>query len=175
MALSQLSIEQARKLIDDGALVIDTRNPASYNESHLLGAIQISPNDLDKIEAKDGGAIIFYSATGDISQETLELLEKAVPDGYVLEGGINKWINSGHPIEAAKKTTVMHHEDCTSVKRCVLIGLGVATLIGIILGRKKCKFLMALPLAASAATIWGGFTGKCPISKCLRDYCSCKK
>lgn len=83
---------KAMELIDDGAIVIDVRTVEEYNESHIVGAVNIPLDSIDDIEYDTDENLIIYCATGVRSVEALKkLYDLGYTSLYNLDGGLLNW------------------------------------------------------------------------------------
>jgi rhodanese-related sulfurtransferase len=99
--MRQLDTLAATRLINDGAVVIDVREPAEFSAGHLPHAKHIPVGDLDK-RAGDLPAnrpVLVVCASGQRSGRAASLLRKAGRDQvFCLEGGLGAWRQAGLPI-----------------------------------------------------------------------------
>ncbi len=92
--LQHISIEETKALLKEGAAIIDIRDEASFNTSHIEGAIHLSDanvqefirdSDLDK-------ALIVYCYHGHSSQGAAQFLaEQGFENVYSMIGGYSAW------------------------------------------------------------------------------------
>ena len=80
MGKNDINMDELKKLVSNGATLIDVRSPQEYEEGHLKGAISIPEYELKsryKNELKDKDAnIIIYCSSGSRSKKAKKLLEK---------------------------------------------------------------------------------------------------
>jgi len=89
-----LSVEEAQRLLADGALLIDVRNPEEFAEAHIAGAISIPLAALENgsMEALRAPAIVTYCKTGKRSARAVEKLQAlGIERVYSIAGGIDAW------------------------------------------------------------------------------------
>ena len=93
-----LEAENLQKMIEKNeAIVIDVREQAEYNETHIDGSILIPLGTLtmEKVQkiAKDGKKIVFQCRSGMRSMKACQMLmeDDDELDVYNLEGGIIAW------------------------------------------------------------------------------------
>ncbi len=105
-----LSPEEVKKEIINGALILDTRNPESFEKGFIKGAINIGLN---------GTYAVWIGTLVDITQPLVFVTEegkehesilRAARVGYenvkgYLKDGINAWVNSGNSIDKIKSIT----------------------------------------------------------------------
>ncbi|HEC28666.1 MAG TPA: cyclic nucleotide-binding domain-containing protein [Gammaproteobacteria bacterium] len=109
--LSQVSYDEAKELIQDGAVILDVRLPGEYSNAHLKDSInvplaairnEISGFDLDK-------PYVVYCDTGRRSTSAVFLLGQFGIDAHVLKDGL-----SGVPLE--EYTEVQKNESDEQIK-----------------------------------------------------------
>lgn len=96
-----VSIDEAKKLIQEGVQVVDLRGAAEYNSGHIANADNVFvgtlPQNLDKI-SKDKKVLI-HCQGGDRAAIAYSILAK---NGFNnisnYSGGINDWVNKGEPL-----------------------------------------------------------------------------
>ncbi|HEY6395082.1 MAG TPA: molybdopterin-synthase adenylyltransferase MoeB [Candidatus Binataceae bacterium] len=108
--IRQIDAEQARKLIDKGAVVIDVRESDEWRQGHLPNAIGISRGFLElRIEEKvpdHNAAVIVQCASGTRSLLAARALrEMGYENLYNLTGGFNAWKDKGLPWVADRQFT----------------------------------------------------------------------
>ncbi len=93
-----LEVENLQKMIaKNEAIIIDVREQAEYNETHIEGSVLIPLGTLtiEKVEkiAKDGKKIVFQCRSGMRSMKACQMLmeDDDELDVYNLEGGIIAW------------------------------------------------------------------------------------
>ncbi len=113
-----VSAAQARDLMHQGVLMVDTRVANEYVEQHIKGAVSIpykeksakasnfNPRldrfDLSKLPSRKDTPVIFYCNAGEC-WKSYKASRTAVKAGYTkvywLRGGIPEWKNNGLPVE----------------------------------------------------------------------------
>lgn len=102
----QLSTDSLAAWLDDKnreqPLLIDAREPAEYELSHLAGAIQLDPETTDFSAFADldqDTPIVVYCSVGYRSSKIADVLsESGFSNVSNLEGSIFTWVNEGRPI-----------------------------------------------------------------------------
>lgn len=100
----KLTAEQAEKWINEGALVIDVREPYEFAEGHIPQAKNIPlgelPRRLDKVP-KDKRLVLVCRSGNRSSKAARFLLDQAYPPDAIgnLEGGMLRWQAEGKPVE----------------------------------------------------------------------------
>ncbi|MCH7483798.1 MAG: rhodanese-like domain-containing protein [Chloroflexi bacterium] len=99
---TRISVDEAKEMMDDGAAVIDVREPHEYTEGHVPGAALIPVNSVYKRreELPKDQDLIFVCALGQRSALGAEMAAAAgLTRLFNLEGGTEAWIKSGQTVE----------------------------------------------------------------------------
>jgi rhodanese-related sulfurtransferase len=100
----KLTIEQAEKWINEGALVIDVREPFEFAEGHIPQAKNIPLGELSRRldEVPKDKRLVLVCRSGNRSSKAARLLlDQGYPPDAIgnLEGGMLRWQAEGKPIE----------------------------------------------------------------------------
>lgn len=99
---------EATRLINDGALVIDLREPGSFKGGHVATAVNMPADridtqyeDIGKRAEKAGDAVIVYCDHGVTSARVAQQLVKQLPEKTVchLKGGVTAWRQDNMPLK----------------------------------------------------------------------------
>lgn len=90
----QISIEELKNKIKQGAILVDVRSKQEYNEGHLINAINIPEHEIDRLIEKElpnkNQLIVLYCQSGSRSQIVYsKMTKKGYKNVYSLEGGLN--------------------------------------------------------------------------------------
>lgn len=97
-----ISVDEAYALYQDGAFVVDVREPSEWNEYHAPGTTLIPLGELASRlnEIPRDKPIVVVCRSGNRSQEGRDILLAA---GFTqvtsMAGGLNEWRAAGYPIE----------------------------------------------------------------------------
>lgn len=104
--IQQVSVQEAKTLVDGGAMIIDVRGVDAYNTRHLAGAISIPLSMMEAgipavlSTAKSLNIVIYCNDGVTTGPEATQLLTRA---GYThavnLRTGIEGWAEAGLPIK----------------------------------------------------------------------------
>ena len=97
-----ISPDQAVRLMNKGALVLDLRTPEEYAAGHLAGAKNVELKNLDDGVAalKRGKPVITYDERGGGTQRAIARLRQAdFEHVYSLRGGVAAWRSEHMPLE----------------------------------------------------------------------------
>lgn len=99
---TRITVDEAKEMMNDGAAVIDVREPHEYNSGHVPNASLIPVNSVysRREELPKDQDLIFVCAVG---QRSALACEMAAASGltrlFNLEGGTEAWINAGLPVD----------------------------------------------------------------------------
>jgi len=107
MSLKPLSAEQAQALRNEGAVLIDIREPHEFNAEHIVGSLTHPLSSLPKAIDAQGHPVIFYCKSGMRTNAAANKLSVLTKDpAYVLTGGIAAWKRSGGSVSGGEKAAV---------------------------------------------------------------------
>ncbi len=87
-----INANEAKELIDNGAILIDVRTIEEYTKDHIDGAQNIPLSDIGNIDYDYNDTIVLYCATGIRSAEAAKILtDKGYTKVYSLDGGLINW------------------------------------------------------------------------------------
>ncbi|WP_299029051.1 rhodanese-like domain-containing protein [uncultured Thermanaerothrix sp.] len=96
----EVDVRQAAALRDQGALVLDVREPEEWAEVHIPGALLIPLGQLAARvdELPRDRAVVVVCRSGNRSQEGRDILRRAgFSQVTSLQGGIRAWVAAGLP------------------------------------------------------------------------------
>ncbi len=162
MPLPTISVEQAKALIDRGAVLVDIRGPDEYAREHIAGALHYPLSELKpSIITAEHPAVIFHCRSGNrTAANASRLAAAAACDAYCLEGGIEAWKAAGLPVIKDVKQPI-------DIMRQVQITAGGLVLIGMLLGTLVSPPFYALSAFIGAGLLFAGITGWCGMAKLL--------
>jgi len=107
--VTSIEPQEAVKLINADAVVIDLRSADAFARGHIVGAKNIPHDELDegmsKLERFKSKPMVTVCDAGMTSTRLVNTLRKAGADNvYGLRGGINAWTQANLPLVSAKKT-----------------------------------------------------------------------
>src|SRR5687768_15653295 len=103
MSLRTISPQQAKQLIDNGAVLIDIREEDEQQreqsrQAHLRRFCSLKPGNLDTASEWQ---VLFHCKSGDRTMSHAARLAAAAQcEAYVLEGGLEAWKRAGLPVRA---------------------------------------------------------------------------
>jgi rhodanese-related sulfurtransferase len=152
MALPSITPEEAKRLIDQGATLIDIRGADERAREHIAGSHHGPLAQMTNF-AGVGAPIIFHCRSGmRTSMNAARLKDAARCDAYLLSGGIEAWKRAGLPVVAAQSQPV-------DANRRIMIAGGGLVLLGVALGLFVAPVFYALTALAGAGLVIGGISG----------------
>ncbi|KAB2867001.1 MAG: rhodanese-like domain-containing protein [Anaerolineae bacterium] len=98
----EISVKEAAEMRDDGAFILDVREPEEWADFHIPGATLIPLGDLASRvdELPKDQEIVVVCRSGNRSQEGRDILLDAGFDKVTsMAGGVTEWRSAGYPIE----------------------------------------------------------------------------
>jgi rhodanese-related sulfurtransferase len=92
--LTQVSSEAARRLVKEGATLVDVRSPQEFGGGHLPGSINLPVHELLKRSAKLGAKdspVVVYCASGTRSAMARSMLKGAGFTQVFNLGAMSRW------------------------------------------------------------------------------------
>ncbi len=90
----RISVQQAHKLMQKGAVVVDVRDPASFQQGHMPGALHLDSNSAADFirQADPDAATIVVCYHGHASQSAANYLHgQDFTCLYSMDGGFTHW------------------------------------------------------------------------------------
>lgn len=103
---TELSVTEAVRMINNGAVVVDVRERAAYDAGHIADAMHMTAAELraggeDRFKKKRGVLVVCDS--GSASHGCAEALQKAGLEGaFSLRGGLAAWQRENQPLVTGK-------------------------------------------------------------------------
>lgn len=97
---SQVSVDQAAQLREQGVFVLDVRQPEEWNEAHIPGSTLIPLGELPQrlSELPSDQEILVVCRSGNRSQTGRDILREAGFENVTsMSGGIISWNSKGYP------------------------------------------------------------------------------
>lgn len=101
--------QEAVKLINSDALVIDLRSAEAYARGHIVNAKSMPSDEIaaheEKLKNMDGKAIVAVCDSGMTTTKVVNRLRKSgIENIYSLRGGMNGWLEASLPVVGGKKS-----------------------------------------------------------------------
>ncbi|MBT0961248.1 rhodanese-like domain-containing protein [Denitromonas iodatirespirans] len=105
-AIREVSPEDARRLIQGGAVVLDVREPEEFAAGHLPGALHIPRGMLEfrlagipELNDPRRTIVVYCKTSGRAALATVVLQRMGVSHAVSLAGGFDAWAASGLPVD----------------------------------------------------------------------------
>jgi rhodanese-related sulfurtransferase len=160
MSLPTISPVEAKRLMDQGATLVDIRGPDEFARERIPGA---ENRPLDRLSGIDGGngIAIFHCRSGQrTSMNAAKLAQAASCDAYIVEGGLDAWKKAGLPVERDRSQPI-------ELQRQVMIAAGSLVLLAVVLGQFVAPAFYALAAIVGAGLTFAGISGWCGMAKVL--------
>lgn len=141
-----------------GALLLDVRTPAEYEEVHIDGSVlnPLTQMDVNRVKslAASKTACVVICRSGNRAKQAAEMLASAgVESIHVLDGGMQAWESAGLPVNRGSKTM--------SLERQVRIAAGALVFTGAVLGYLVNPAWIGLSGFVGAGLVFAGITDTC--------------
>jgi len=165
MTPESVSPQEAKKLIEQGAVLIDIRERVEYLREHIPHALSLPLTDITAGKTVPGAErqpVIFHCLAGMRTVQNANALTKAASPAPVLlmAGGINAWKSAGLP-------TIEDRKQPLPVMRQVQIVAGTLILAGVVLGYTVDSRLFLLSGFVGAGLLFAGLSGLCGMASLL--------
>jgi rhodanese-related sulfurtransferase len=161
MALQTIDPARAKRLIDDGAVLVDIREPDEHARERVPGALNQPLARLDALQVGGAKAVIFHCRSGARTAGNAQRLAAAADcQAYLLEGGIDAWKKAGLPValDAGQPIEIM---------RQVQITAGSLVVLGVALGVWVNPAFFALSAFIGGGLVFAGVSGWCGMARLL--------
>jgi len=166
MSLPTLSPIEAKRLLDQGAVLVDIREADEHARENIPGTRLVPLSRLDQADLAlpEGQPVIFHCRSGARTQGiAARLAAKAgsACDAYILEGGLGAWKKAGLPVAVDRRQPL-------ELQRQVQIGAGSMAFLGTMLGLLVSPWFFAVPAFVGAGLTVAGVTGFCGMARILK-------
>jgi rhodanese-related sulfurtransferase len=161
MSLPTITPSDAKRLIAQGATLIDIREPGEHARERIQDARNVPLNALTKLSGVSGPVIFHCRAGKRTADNAGRLKDAAACEAYLLAGGIDAWKQAGLPVIADKSQPI-------EINRQVMIAAGSLVLFGVLLGVFVRPEFYALSGLIGAGLIFAGVSGWCGLAKLLQ-------
>ncbi len=162
MSLNPVKPDDAKRLISEGAILLDVREADEYARERIPGARHVALSGLTTVECGDAPAVIFHCRSGARTSAACDKLAAAVSaKAYVLEGGLDAWKKAGLPVLEDRRQPL-------ELQRQVQIAAGSLVLSGVILGALVSPAFYGISAFVGAGLVFAGVSGFCGMARLLR-------
>jgi rhodanese-related sulfurtransferase len=164
MTLPTIKPADAKRLLAQGAILVDVREADERARERIPGARHLPVSKLDEADlaVHRGTPVIFHCRSGARTLGNAPRLADAAEgcDVYALEGGIDAWRKAGLPVAVDRSQPI-------EIQRQVQIGAGSIAFVGTLLGILVSPWFLAVPLFVGAGLTMAGITGSCGMALLL--------
>lgn len=163
MPMPQISPQDAKLLIAQGAVLVDIRERDEHARERIPGATSapLSLMRQSDLTGKEGHVMIFHCKSGNRTKLNAgRLAEAAACEAFILDGGLDAWKRAGLPIHRDRKQPL-------ELNRQVQITAGSLALAGAVLGFLVHPGFFALSGFVGAGLMVSGITGTCAMAHML--------
>jgi rhodanese-related sulfurtransferase len=99
--MREITVERLASALQQGATLVDVREPAEYRDGHVPGAVNIPMGQLNGRlgEIDRDRPVHVVCASGNRSSAMTDLLTANGFDAINVAGGTSAWLRAGRPIE----------------------------------------------------------------------------
>jgi rhodanese-related sulfurtransferase len=99
MQPKHITASEAKTLVEQGALLIDIREPHEYADENIPGARNEPLSQIGRSPVTGAPAIIFHCKSGARTRMNANALAGCTDaEVYILNGGIEAWKAAGYPV-----------------------------------------------------------------------------
>ena len=165
MSLPKISPQQAKLLLQEGAILVDIREPDEHARERIADAKHMPLSRLDEadLSVHRGRPVIFHCRSGARTVGNApRLAAKAGEEcqAYIVDGGLDAWRKAGLPVVTDRRQPI-------ELQRQVQIGAGSLAFFGTLLGLLASPWFFAVPLFVGAGLMTAGVTGFCGMALVL--------
>lgn len=163
MPLPLITPAEAKRLIDQGAALVDVREPGEFARERIPGAVNRALSTLDGGPVAPGApAVVFHCKSDGRTRANADRLAAAAGvDAYILGGGIDAWRAAGLPTAVDRRQPI-------DIMRQVQIAAGGLIVAGGALGFLVDPAWFWLSTAVGAGLMFAGLSGTCAMASLLR-------
>ncbi|MFH7827983.1 rhodanese family protein [Kluyvera chengduensis] len=165
MTVEEITPRAALALIEQGAMLVDIRDPDEYAREHIPAARLLPLSKIEQgitLSTNGDAVIIFHCQSGNRTRNNLNRLIAAAAPAQVklLAGGIEAWRQAG-------LATAVDKSQPLPLMRQVQIAAGVLILLGVVLGYSLSSAFFLLSGFVGAGLTFAGVTGFCGMARLL--------
>lgn len=100
MTLKHINAAEAKKLVDQGAVLVDVREVNEYTAENIPGARNEPLSRIGGSQIGGAPAIVFHCKSGARTRMNARALASCTDaEVYILDGGIDAWKAAGYPVK----------------------------------------------------------------------------
>ena len=146
MTLPTISAENAKRLVDEGAILVDIREADEHSREKISNAHHMPLSKLDEayLAAHEGRPVLFHCRSGARTLSHASRLRTKGCEAFIVEGGIEAWKKAGLPVALDRRQPL-------ELQRQVQIAAGSLGLLGTLLGLLLSPWYFVVPIFVGAA------------------------
>ncbi len=165
MSLPTISPDKAKRLLEDGAILVDIREADEHAREKIVGARHLPLSSLEDADlaVHDGKVVLFHCKSGARTRTNAGRLARKIGehcDAYIVEGGLDAWKSAGLPVVTDRRQPI-------ELQRQVQIGAGSLAFFGTLCGLLLSPWFFIAPLAVGAGLVTAGIAGVCGMARIL--------
>jgi rhodanese-related sulfurtransferase len=165
MPLPSIDPVSAKRLLDEGAILVDIREADEHAREKIPRARLLPLSRLDEMDlaVQTGKPVVFHCKSGARTLgNAARLAAKAggACEAFIVAGGLEAWKAAGLPVTTDRSQPL-------ELQRQVQIGAGALALLGTLLGLMFSPWFLAIPLFVGAGLLTAGVTGFCGMATLL--------
>lgn len=163
MIVHHISPQQAKQLLERGALLVDIREADEHARERISGAKHFALSSLsaDAAPLTSERVVIFHCRSGNRTHvHAARLRAHTGAEAYALAGGLEAWKQAGLPVVRDTRAPL-------ELMRQVQIAAGTLVLMGVLLGALVHPALYALAAFVGAGLVFAGVSGVCALARAL--------
>jgi rhodanese-related sulfurtransferase len=100
MAMKHINAVEAKKLVDQGAILVDVREVNEYAGENIPGARNEPLSRIGATQITGAPAVVFHCKSGARTRMNAHALADCTDaEVYILDGGIEAWKAAGYPVK----------------------------------------------------------------------------
>jgi rhodanese-related sulfurtransferase len=160
MSLPKITPTEAKRLLDEGAILVDVRGPDEHARERIPDATNHPLDRLTTLDERDRIAIFHCRSGQRTAAHAAKLAAATTCEAYIVEGGIEAWKKAGLPIARDRSQPI-------EVQRQVQIAAGSLVLLGVVLGQIASPAFYAVSAFVGAGLTFAGISGSCGMARLL--------
>ena len=164
MSLPTISPAEAKRHLDQGAVLVDIREADEHAREKIPGARHLPLSKLDETDLAlpPGRPVLFHCRSGvrTLANAGRLAVKAGSCDAYIVEGGLDAWKKAGLPAVTDRRQPL-------ELQRQVQIGAGSLAFGGTLLGLLVSPWFLTVPLFVGGGLILAGVTGFCGMARLL--------
>lgn len=161
MTPTPVTPQEARRLMEGGALLVDIRGPDEFARENIPGARNVPVAAIERIERTDAPVVYHCRSGARTEANAARLAQAAGAPCYMIEGGLDAWQRAGFEVARDRSQPL-------ELMRQVQIAAGSLALLGVVLGFLVSPGFFFLSAFVGAGLMVAGITGWCGMATLLR-------